>query len=146
MFLEELTLAGGEDASLLGSLLIGLFLQFMVIAFFFIIGVYVYTSFAMMAIAKKARHPHPELVWIPFVGQGIVTAKIAKMHWWPLLLIIGGFIPLIGWIFSIAVCVFSIIWMWKTFEAIKKPGWWAILQLIPVVGLVLLGIAAWEKK
>ncbi len=46
--------------------------------------------------------------------------------------------------------------MWKTFEAVKKPGWWSLIVLgsiIPILGilfviayLVLIGLAAWGKK
>ena len=60
--------------------------------------------------------------------------------------IAGTSIPFIGPLFSIALCVFIIIWFWKIFEKIGKPGWWAILLLIPIVNLVMLGITAWSKK
>jgi uncharacterized membrane protein YhaH (DUF805 family) len=55
-------------------------------------------------------------------------------------------IPVIGFVFSIAFAVFMVIWQWKMFEAIKKPGWWALLCLLPIVNLVLYGVAAWGKK
>ena len=45
--------------------------------------------------------------------------------------------------------VFSFIWMWKLFEAVKRPGWLPLLSLIPFAGglvfLVLSGIAAWGE-
>jgi hypothetical protein len=110
------------------------------------IAVYIYSSFAYMGIAKKAKHKMPGLAWIPFVGPLIITSNIAKMHWWPILLLIGFWIPFVGWILQLVVFVFSIIWLWKTFAVIKKPEWWAILCIIPIVNLVLLGIAAWSKK
>jgi uncharacterized membrane protein YhaH (DUF805 family) len=115
----------------------------------FAIALYIYSSLAFMAIAKKAGYPHPGIVWIPIIGTLIVTANIAKMHWWPILLLLLTWIPYAGIVFSIAVLIFSIIWMWKTFEAVKKPGWWILLNFIPLVGtivfLILLGIAAWSK-
>ena len=71
------------------------------------------------------------------------------MHWWPSLLLLVTWIPYVGLISAIVFIIFSIIWMWKTFEAIKKPGWWVLLNFIPLVGtliyLVLLGVAAWSK-
>ena len=67
------------------------------------------------------------------------------MHWWPWLLIIGTFIPVIGSLASIAFLVFVIIWHWKMFEAIRRPGWWAILLLLPIVGWIMVGIAAWSN-
>lgn len=107
------------------------------------IAVWVYLSFAYTAIGKKAKLKNPELAWIPVVGPLIVTSKAAKMHWWPILLLIGFWIPVLNSILYIVVTVFATIWLWKTFELINKPGWWALLCLIPIVNLVLLGVAAW---
>lgn len=127
----------------LGSLaLVGAFLAIFIIV---AAAIWVYVSFAYTAIGKKAKVNNAELAWIPIIGPWIVTSKAAKMHWWPILLIIGFWIPILGSILSIVVAVFSIIWLWKTFEVIKRPGWWAILCIIPIVNLVLIGIAAWSK-
>lgn len=150
LFLQNLGLDPNVFANLgLSSGMIGpimaLIAAFLVIAFIILVGVYIYTSLAFMAIAKKAKYAYPGIVWIPFLGPLIVTNRISKMHWWPLLLLIGFWIPFIGPILSLVVFVFSIIWLWKTFEKIKKPEWWAILYIIPIVNLVIIGIAAWSK-
>jgi uncharacterized membrane protein YhaH (DUF805 family) len=114
------------------------------------IALYVYTSFAYMAIGRKAKLKTPGLAWIPGVGPLILAFQASKMHWWPWLLLIGVFIPFVNFIASIAFTVFAIIWQWKLLEAIRKPGWWILLNFIPILGtiiwLVLLGIAAWSKK
>jgi hypothetical protein len=39
-----------------------------------------------------------------------------------------------------------VVWNWKIFEALKKPGWWAILLIVPIVNYVIMGIVAWSKK
>ena len=109
------------------------------------LAVYVYNSWAFMVIGRKTKYESPGLAWIPLVGPLIITSQAAKMHWWPILLLAGIWIPIVGSLCSIAVAVFSVIWLWKTFEAVKRPGWWALLCLIPVVNLVLIGIAAWGK-
>lgn len=109
------------------------------------IVIYVYSSWAFMAIGKKTKQRNYGLAWIPIVGPLIITSQAAKMHWWPILLLAGAWIPIVGSLLSIVVIVFSVIWLWKTFEAIKRPGWWALLCLIPIVNLVLIGIAAWGK-
>ncbi|MEK6938147.1 MAG: hypothetical protein AABX04_03815 [Nanoarchaeota archaeon] len=134
---------GGMAA--LGGMM-ALFGAFMI--FFLILGVgfYIYSGFAFMAIGKKAKLKTPGLAWIPVVGPAIIAYQCSKMHWWPWLLIIGMFIPTVGFLFSIAFAVFHVIWQWKMFEKVKYPGWWAILCLIPFVNLVLYGIAAWAKK
>lgn len=135
--------------------MMGIFLVVMAI-------LWVYMSFAYMALGKKARVSAPGLAWIPGVGPLIIAFKASKMHWWPwlmLLSILVMWIPVLGWIaFIVCMIIFGVyqyIWSWKLFEAVKRPGWWALISLggaIPFVGflfsiayLVLIGIAAWGK-
>lgn len=133
---------GGATISGLIALIMGALLAIAIIS----VLVWTYISFAFMAIGKKAKYPTPGIAWIPLVGPALITAKAAKMHWWPILLLIGIIIPIVGGLFALAFAVFSIIWLWKTYEVIGKPGWWAILMIIWPVGLIFLGIAAWSKK
>ncbi len=120
-------------------------------AVFFVIMVllYVYISFAFMAIGRKANDSMPGLAWIPYVGPYIIAFRASGMHWWPWLLLIGLFIPFVNILASLAFMVFSIIWTWKLFEAINKPGWWAVAPVVPVIGqiayLIFVGMAAWGK-
>jgi hypothetical protein len=124
------------------ALIMGMIVIFIIVG----IAIYVYLSFAFTTIGRKAKLKTPELAWIPIVGPAIVAFQTSKMHWWPWLLLIGTLIPVIGFIFSITFAVFAVIWYWKMFEKIKRPGWWALLCLIPIVNFVLYGIAAWSKK
>jgi hypothetical protein len=136
-------MAGGA-MGVLFAFLMGIIVIVLIVALL----LYIYMSLAFMAIAKKNKQESPGLAWIPIVGPAIVAAKAAQMHWWPILLLIGAFVPVIGGIFSLAFAVFFVIWMWKTFEAVGKPGWWAIFMIIPFVNIVyfvFLGIAAWSK-
>ncbi len=128
-------------AGLVG-LIMGMIFVFIIIA----IVMYIYMGFAFMAIGRKAKLKTPELSWIPGVGPAIIAFQASKMHWWPWLLIIGTLIPVVGFVFSLAFAVFMVIWQWKMFEVIKRPGWWALLCLIPIVGFILIGIAAWSKE
>lgn len=125
----------------LWALIMGMIVVFLIIA----IALYIYMSLAFMAIGKRAKLKSPGLAWIPAVGPVIIAFQASKMHWWPWLLIIGAIIPVIGFLFSIAFAVFVIIWQWNMYEKIKRPGWWAILSLIPVVNLIIYGIAAWGE-
>jgi len=119
------------------------------------IALYIYLGFAFSAIGKKAKLKSAMLAWIPFIGPLIVTYQISKMHWWPWLLLIGFFIPYLNFACMLVFGVYGFIWMWKTFEAVKRPGWWALIalgQIIPIIGflfglayLALIGIAAWAK-
>jgi len=135
MMFENNLLNGGLIALIMGA-----------IVFFIILAVilWVYTSFAFMAIAKKAKLKTPGIAWIPAVGPMIVAFQSAKMHWWPWLLFIGMIIPVINFAASIALVVMFTIWQWKMFQKIKKPGWWAILCLISPLNLIFWGIAAWS--
>ncbi|MBS3088973.1 hypothetical protein J4402_04325 [Candidatus Pacearchaeota archaeon] len=134
-----------------------------IIAFysFFVLAVYIYTSFAFMSIAKKARHKNPWMVWVPFIGKPLVTSQIAKMNPWPILLLILPAIALAALPFSIlfsvilfivaipfviTFAVFYIIWQWKTFEAVGHPGWFVLFIFINLVYLVFLGIVAWSDR
>ncbi|MFW5846523.1 MAG: hypothetical protein ACOCUU_00035 [Nanoarchaeota archaeon] len=134
--IENGTTDGGILAMLAGMLIFTILIS---------LGLYVYLSIAFMSIGKKAKDPMYGLAWIPGIGPAIISFRASGMHWWPWLLLIGFFIPFINVIAQLTFAVFSIIWIWKTFEKIGKPGWWAILTLIPVVNLIIIGIAAWSK-
>ena len=121
--------------------------------FILAIGVYVYSSFAYMTIGKKAKDEKAWLAWIPLVGKPLLTSRIAKMPWWPVLFLFGvflSFIPLLGGVISvtssITFSIFFFVWRWKTYEKVGHPGWFSLMFLIPIVGYVFLGIVAWSKE
>ncbi|MDO8623265.1 MAG: hypothetical protein Q7R52_03380 [archaeon] len=139
----------------------------MIMLFIFAIVVYIYMSLALMITAKRLKIKHAWLAWIP-VGNYFLMAKMAKKHWWPALLGIVPFLLLIVsliflsnilisiimliliWAMVITLTVFTIIWTYKICEARGKPGWWAILTIIPIAGwiwsFIMWGILAWSKK
>ena len=110
---------------------------------------YIYMALALMFTAKKLNDPQPWLAWIP-VANFVLMARLAKMHWWPVLLIIGFIIPILNFIAMIAFTVYMVIWQWKICEARNRPGWWVILQFVPFIGgiwtLVMWGILAWSEE
>lgn len=122
---------------------------FLVGVLFAILVVYVYTSLTLMIVAQRLRKGPAWLAWIP-IGNLYLMSKMAKMHWWPILLFLGVFIPYIGFLASIVLSVFGFIWVWKICEARKRPGWWALLLLIPIFnivwGFIIWGILAWSKR
>ena len=139
MGIEELFLGGAG----LGMLM-GVWIAMMI----FGIAAYVYMALALMKIAQRLNVEGAWMAWVP-IANLVLMAKIAKMHWWPVLLLIGVWIPILGIIAMIALMVFVYMWMWKICEARGKPGWWAVLQLIPLVGpiwgLIMWGILAWGE-
>jgi len=120
------------------------------IGFFVILGLafYIYMAVTLMKTAQRLKKQNAWLAWIP-VGNLVLMADMAEMHWWPVLLLLGIIIPFVGFLALIALIVFSFIWQWKICEARKRPGWWPLLQLVPVVGtiwgLVMWGILAWGE-
>jgi len=147
----------------LGSAAVGFIASFFILFILLIVGLYVYSSLALMKIAKRTHTSNEWFAWLPILST-LLQLNIAKMHWaWifvfiaPILLV---FIPILGWIliipFLIASLVLFIFIWWKICEARKKPGWLAlflIIMYIPIINfiggifyMVLIGILAWGKK
>lgn len=116
----------------------------MMVIMFFIIGLYVYLAIAHMKIANKAKLATPGVAW---ASPLVVNFEIAKMHWWPWPAAILGY--LLGYLLILAsatlasvimfisitiLVVMSVIWQWKTFEAVGKPGVWSIV--FPIAGVL----------
>lgn len=102
---------------------------------------WVYTSWTLMTIAQRTKTPNPWLAWIPIANLYLMT-QVAGVPWWTMLVILLSWVPFVGTLAILAVMVW---WWWKIAEARKRPGWWGILMLVPVVNLVLMGILAWGK-
>jgi hypothetical protein len=148
-------LTSGESTS---SATIGLIMVIILIMFLAMIGLYVYTSLALMRIAKKTKTEPAWLAWIP-IGNSVLLSRIAAMHWWPVLLYIPAFVSLIiaallnhftspvaGMIFIVlyyliiaAFTVYSTIWLWKMYEKVGRPGGWAVLPLgLGIFGMIFI--------
>jgi len=157
------SVSSGDMAGLVAALM-----AFMVVFVIIGIAVYIYSSLALMKIADRTNTPFSWLAWIP-IGNLYLTSNIAGMHWWPILLFIPYVIlsiisavvsdatPLLGMLFSmlgsicmLAFSVFNLIWWYKICEKRERPGWWALLTLIPFFGIfwmpILMGILAWSKE
>ena len=102
---------------------------------------YVYFALALMTIAKKTNTKNPWLAWIPVANLYLMT-EIAGVPWWTLLIVLFvGLIPFVGGLVVLGITI----WWWrKIAEARGKPGWLAILMLIPVVNIAIPGIIAWH--
>jgi len=113
------------------------------------VAVYVYLSIATMALAKKTGTKHGWLAWIPFANFYLYS-KMAGMHWWPIFLLVGLFIPYLEFLSMTAFAVFNFIWFWKIFKKVEKPGWWSLFPILLFPGwiifLILLGVAAWSEE
>jgi uncharacterized membrane protein YhaH (DUF805 family) len=159
LFLQNFAQGDAGDLGVIIAAFLGFFIFLMVLA----VLAYFYVAFALMSISKRTNTPHGWLAFIPILNLYLIS-RIAKMHWWPMLLIVayilftilasfGNTMGLIGSILGIisllVFVVYSIIWQWKMFEAVGRPGWWILTILIPFIGnivyFILLGVAAWGK-
>ena len=114
---------------------------FIGIAIFSFLLIYIYTSLALMFIAKKNNTENAWLAWIPIANIYLMT-KIGGIHAAWTLVVLLPVIPLIGSFLMMAAMVY---FWWKIAEARGKPGWWGLLMLIPLVNLVIMGILAWGE-
>ena len=137
-------MGGGQLAALIA---LGVFA--VILALIALAVIYVYTSWAWMTIARKLKHKHPWLAWIP-IANGAMVLQLGGFHWAWIFLIL---IPFLGWI---ALAVLGIISCCRIFEKRKYPGW---LALIPILGfvpwlgglaslafLIILGFVAWKDQ
>ena len=142
------SMTGLENIPAIAGIL-GLIAAFLLIAIIIGLAIYVYTSLAWMTIARKTKTHPTWLAWIPIANM-YQRSQIAKMHWWPILLILAGILPFVGPLASLVLFIFIITWTWKSFERMKRPGWWALFMIIPIFGwiiyLILLGTVAWGNK
>lgn len=112
---------------------------------------YIYFSLAFMEIGKKLSDPMYNIAWIPAIGPALIAYRTTERIWWPWLFLPATFIFLVSPetlpIAFISFLVFGLClldWYRKMFIKLGKPGWWAFLLLIPLVNLVIIGIAAWK--
>ncbi len=129
-----------DDATMAGAM-VGVLLGLGVFMFVLVAAVYVYSSLALMTIAKKLNMEKPWMAWIPFVNLYLMV-KMANVPVWSLLGVLLIFVPFIGPFVLVGLMVW---WWWKICENLGKPNWWGILMVVPLIGLVMMGILAWGK-
>lgn len=125
----------GALAAIFGAVLI--------IGIVLVIAIYIYHALAWQTIARKQKHKHPWLAWIPIANLALIF-ELGNIHWAWIFLIL---IPILGWI---AIFVLMIIATWRVFEKRKYPGWFSLSVVIPKIGgilyLIAIGFVAWKNK
>ena len=153
MFLETLEVAGNLtnlEAVLAGGAIAGVLLILLFVFLIFTLGVFIYTAFAWMAIAKRLNYKYPWLAFIPFARTAMVFQMGKKFHWaWVFLYLI----PVFGWI---ALLVLGTISVWKIFEMRKFHGALSLVYLacfIPylnwlgiIASMIVVGFVAWGEE
>ncbi|MEM4397426.1 MAG: hypothetical protein QW757_02245 [Candidatus Woesearchaeota archaeon] len=144
MFIQATDLTSTPNFELIWGMMAAMFF-FIIILYLFI---YVYFSLTLMKTAQKMNMQNSWLAWIPIANFYLIL-KMANLSPMFLLLVIGFIIPFLNFIFIIGFAILMIIAQYKICEARQKPGWWALLQLIPIIGFiwsfVMWGILAFEK-
>ncbi len=116
-------------------------------------GIYAYISSAYQSIGKKSGVVGSGIAWIPVIGPLVIIYQSSRKSNWPfimLVLINFLFLILIPFLFKsiyviyalviIYICVIltflvmNVIWHWKAYEKVEKPGYWI---LIPIAIIVL---------
>jgi hypothetical protein len=159
-------LLGSSDMGLDLSALLGKAVLYAILAIVIIFALYIYLSLAYSKIGSKTKLNSPGIAWAP-MGSLAVIFESSKLHWWPFLMLTIGYI--LGYIIivfylvissstiiyylgigiliatTLIFAIMSIIWHWKTYEAIEKPGWWILVPVISgIVGFVATYIGTKE--
>lgn len=107
---------------------------------------YVYSAICLQMIAKKTGAENGWMAWIP-VANLFLMCNIGYVRYIWLLLLLAGFVPLIGSLLG-PICdllLFGFIW-YKIALARGKQGWIGAVTVIPVVGFFTMGYLAFSKK
>ncbi len=132
-----------EETGVLAGLLGGGALIFggvmLVFSIIISLSLYVYTSLALMNIAKKMDQENTWFAWVPILNT-VLLFKMGDQN--PLLLLLL-LIPGIG---ALIVGIFSIISLMNICEKRGYDKLLGLLALVPLANLILIGVLAWGKK
>lgn len=100
-------------------------------------------AIALMVLADKTKSEIPKwFAWIPFLNL-ILTIDVSGLPIWTFIFFFLEVIPFVGWILT---WIFNIYVWWKIAERVGKPGWYSLLNLIPLIGPFLsIGLITWGK-
>lgn len=154
--------SGGLGGGLLGNIL-GAFVGIAIVLILIVFALYLYLSAAYSKIGSKAGLNSPGIAWMPSAGWLAVIFESSKMHWWPFLVMVIGFLfgyilvlsvviagaitAVLGGVILFVTIIFSVvmgvIWHWKTYQAVEKPGWWILVPVLAgIIGYALVFISA----
>jgi uncharacterized membrane protein YhaH (DUF805 family) len=143
MFEQYCPECGSFSDMFVGGALGGLLALGIAASLLLVVGLYVYTSYTWMTIARKQKYKNAWLAWIPIANFAMIL-QLGNFHWaWVFLILV----PVLGWI---ALFVLGIIATWRIFEARKYPGWFSLSMVIPKVGgilyLIAIGFVAFKDR
>ena len=78
------------------------------------------------------------------------AGRISRLQFWlhgvlPIFVagLVLGWIPLVGWVVSLALTWASICISFKRFHDVGYPGWWSLANIVPLVAAVFLTIGSY---
>tara|TARA_Y100000310_G_scaffold338005_1_gene426519 strand:+ start:638 stop:1036 length:399 start_codon:yes stop_codon:yes gene_type:complete len=107
----------------------------------FLFIAYIYSSIAIMKVAKRTKTSKGWLAFIP-IANFYLMAKMAGKSGWTMFAFFLVLVPTLGIILLAAVIAW---WWWSIAEKCGKPNWYGVLMAIPIVNLVIVGLLAWQK-
>lgn len=131
-------LEGNDFDSQLGALGAGIIILAIIISGVMCLALYVFTSWAYMAIANRLKEENAWFAWVPVLNL-VLIAKLGDVNPLHLLLLI---IPGVNIIYAI---YFSIVTSMRMTEKLGLDKYLGLLIFIPVVQLFFLGYLAWGK-
>lgn len=157
--------SGNPTGNLLGGSM-GAFGGIFVFVILVFLALYLYLSIAYSKIGSKSGLNSPGIAWMPYSGWLVVIFESSKMHWWPFLMLVvglaGGYLLMLSsfatgsamMILSLIILfatmiifgIMNIVWHWKTYEAVGKPGWWILVPVITeLLGYALIFLGGYTK-
>tara|TARA_Y100000310_G_C20462824_1_gene706181 strand:+ start:150 stop:782 length:633 start_codon:yes stop_codon:yes gene_type:complete len=157
--------SGNPTGNLLGGFM-GAFIGIFVVVILVFLALYLYLSIAYSKIGSKAGLNSPGIAWMPYGGWLAVIFESSKMHWWPFLMLVlglaGGYLLMLSsfaigsammilssiilFATMIVFGIMNIVWHWKTYEAVGKPGWWILVSVIAgLLGYALIFLGGYAE-
>jgi hypothetical protein len=109
----------------------------------FAVGFYVLSAWFLMKIFDKAGVQGRWRAWIP-IYNFMIFLKLGDLSPWLILVGIGAVIPFIGFLFSLAAFVITLLAAWRVGQKLQKEAVWLILYFF--LSIVWLGINAFDKS
>jgi hypothetical protein len=122
--------------------LMGLSLAVILFMLIFGIALYCVQAFFMMKLFRKAN-VEAWKAWVPFVNIWTFL-QLGGYPGWIILFAFAGFIPLVGWLGSIAVLVFECMAAYQIGLKLRKDSVWVVLYIF--VGIVWMAICGLDRS
>jgi len=113
-----------------------------VIAIVFLLSLasYAYISYCLQLVAQKTDTPNSWFAWVPIMSFILLFDIAEKPRYWAFSLFLS-LVPFLGGLLMLAVSCFI---FWEICLRRNKPGWVAILLLLPVVQFFAWGYLAFS--